>query len=576
MALRRVATTFWVFGGLASLAWGCLDSESKSRLRAGSTGPKIADAGPAAQDATGSNGSASGANGPDGAESSQDPEDETSETSVPAAADVETPAADSEADAPLENTPGTETPTGPEGGSAGDMPGEENKPEKPRSIEDIFEKMPAGADQLKVLCARPGQDKVRQVFCSPTPPTITGLQDLQKALGLGIVDPTRVGRGNNGTGGNAGFAFIAGSSSLVAKFTSSINPRLIMFSPPTGNNNPNLVALGFVRGDQFTEVIARDPSNGQLNFFLVKFEQECNEKEKGCTNADLLTPAIETNWKKITIYEDRDLANTIFDCMQCHQPNGPGTPKMLRMQELRNPWTHFFRNNNAGGQALIADYQAAHGTNETYAGIPGPMISSSEPADLETFLRDNGFGNQPNEFQTRQIEGEVRNSNPAQPADNSQMGRSATWNAAYDQFVRGLTIPPPYHDVKVTDPTKLASHTAAYVAVMNGSMPPDMMPDIRDIFPAAAMRDLGFGVKEGLSGAEIITQACAHCHNAKLDQTISRARFDVDLTKMSREEKDLAIARLKLRPEDPLRMPPTMFRTLTPEEIDRAVAELQK
>jgi hypothetical protein len=476
----------------------------------------------------------------------------------------------------MEGAPDGEPTPPPEGETAGDKPQEDKKPEKPRSVEDIFEVMPAGTDQLKVLCARPGQDKVRQVFCSPTPPTITGLQDLQKALGLGIVDPTRVGRGNNGTGGNAGFAFIAGSSSLVAKFTSSINPRLIMFSPPTGNNNPNLVALGFVRGDQFTEVIARDPSNGQLNFFLIKFEQECNEKETGCSNADLLTPAIETNWKKITIYEDKDLANTIFDCMQCHQPNGPGTQKILRMQELRNPWTHFFRNNNTGGQALIADYQAAHGTNETYAGIPGPMISSSEPADLETFLRDNGFGNQPNEFLSRQIEGEVRNSNPAQPQDNSQIGRSATWNAAYEQFVQGLTIPPPYHDVKVTDPAKLASHTAAYVAVMNGTMPPEKMPDIRDIFPDAAMRNLGFGVKEGASGAEIITQACAHCHNAKLDQTISRARFDVDLTKMSREEKDIAIARLKLPPADPLRMPPTMFRTLTPEEIDRAVAELQK
>jgi hypothetical protein len=45
---------------------------------------------------------------------------------------------------------------------------------------------------------------------------------------------------------------------------------------------------------------------------------------------------------------------------------------------------------------------------------------------------------------------------------------------------------------------------------------------------------------------------------------------------MSREEKDIAIARLKLEGDDPLRMPPTLFRTLTPAEIERAIAELQK
>jgi hypothetical protein len=445
-----------------------------------------------------------------------------------------------------------------------------------RSVEDIFKGMPSGADQLKVLCSRPGQDKVRAAFCGPNPPKINGLVELQRALGLGIVDPTRTARRQNGSGGNAAFTFTGGSSSLVAKFTSAINPRLIMFTPPTGNTIPDLVALGFVRGEQFAEIAARDPSTGNLNFFLAKFEQECNEDPKGCSHADLLTADVESNWQKLTIYEDTDLANTIFDCKHCHQPDGDGTPKILRMQELRNPWTHFFRDNNDGGQALISDFQAAHGNDQSYAGIPGPMIAASEPLELERLLRQNGFATQPNEFQSRRIENEVQNASPLQPEDNSQKGASATWERAYEEFVKGRTIPPPYHDVKVTDPEKLAKMTAALVGIRNGTMPREMMPDIRDIFPDEALRNLGFGVKEGLSGAEIITQACAQCHNSKLPQNISRARFDVDLSKMSREEKDIAIARLKLEGDDPLRMPPTLFRTLTPAEIERAIAELQK
>lgn len=455
---------------------------------------------------------------------------------------------------------------------------EETEPaeEKPFTEEDVFKQFPEGAEQLKVVCARPGQDKVRQVFCGANPPTITSLVDLQRALGLGIVDPTRVGRNQNGTGGNAAFTFTAGSSSLVAKFTSAINPRLIMFTPPNGAVIPDAVLLGFVRGEQFSEIAARDPSTGQFNFFFVKFEQDCNAKPTGCTNGDLLTPAVESNWRKVTIYEDADLGNTIFDCKQCHQPGGEGTPKLLRMQELRNPWTHFLRDNTSGGPSLIADYRAAHGNDETMAGVPGPMVSGSDPALLEDIIRDHGFGNQPNEFQTRTIEGEVRTNNPAQPQNNSQIGVSATWQAQYDQFVQGLVIAPPYHDVKVTDPSKLASMTSAYVAVQNGTTPRDMLPDIRNIFPDAGMRDLGFGVKAGLTGAEIIKQACTHCHNSALPQNITRARFNADLSTMSREEKDVAIARLKLNAEDPRRMPPERFRTLTPDEIEKAIAELMK
>jgi cytochrome c553 len=349
-----------------------------------------------------------------------------------------------------------------------------------------------------------------------------------------------------------------------------------MFTPPTGRRIPDLVVMGFVRGEQFAELIAGDPSTNQLNFFLVRFEQDCNERAGGCTRGELLTPAVESNWRRVTIYEDHDVQNTTVDCKQCHQPGGEGTPKVLRMQELRNPWTHFLRNNNDGGRALIADYEAAHGTQETYAGIPGAMIAASEPRLLEDLIRDNGFGDQPNEFPSRRIEREVQSSSRGQPEDNSTPGSSETWTELYERFVRGEVIAPPYHDVKVTDPRKLSTMTKAYQDYRAGILAMDELPDIRDVLLDAGLRDMGFMVKAGQSGAQILVNACAQCHNSHLNQTISRARFNVDLSRMSRAEKDLAIRRLKLPAHDARRMPPDRVRLLTPQEIELLIKELQK
>ena len=53
--------------------------------------------------------------------------------------------------------------------------------------------------------------------------------------------------------------------------------------------------------------------------------------------------------------------------------------------------------------------------------------------------------------------------------DNSAPGTSAAWNTVFNNFLQGLAIPPPYHDVKVTDPTTIASFTQAYVDVINGA-----------------------------------------------------------------------------------------------------------
>lgn len=59
-----------------------------------------------------------------------------------------------------------------------------------------------------------------------------------------------------------------------------------------------------------------------------------------------------------------------------------------------------------------------------------------------------------------------------------------------------------------------------------------------------------------------------------LDQTLSRARFNVALARMSRAELDLAIARIQLPASDPAVMPPAGMRQLHPESKRRLLAYL--
>jgi hypothetical protein len=427
--------------------------------------------------------------------------------------------------------------------------------------------LPRGEAQRRVLCERGGRDKVRQVMCGQNSPEIRSLKDLQRSLGLSA-------GGGGGILGGANFTFSGASSSLVARFTSAINPRLIMHTPPNGRD-PNMVALGFVRGEQFAEIIARDSSTNSLNFFLVQFEQDCNTRESGCNNGELLGPAIESNWREVTVYEDRDIENTILDCKQCHQPGGEGSAKILRMQELTNPWTHFMRSSTGGGRALTADFRRAH-PNEEFAGIPANRVAASDPAQLERFVRANGFGNQPNEFPSRAIEGGGVLGGILGGGNRGNGTAPAAWNRLYDNFVRGQAIAPPFHQVKVTDPAKLQKMTQAYLDFGSGKIKSEDFPDTREVLLDSGMRDMGFMVREGLSAEQILVQACAQCHNSKLNQNISRAKFDINLSKMNREAKDKAIERLKLGNSDFKKMPPVRFRVLTPEEIQKVETLLRQ
>ncbi len=421
----------------------------------------------------------------------------------------------------------------------------------------------SGATQLAALCARGNGDAVSKAFCATTtPPVITSIVDLQTLLGLDF----KAGNTANGKNGNPAFVLTGHSSSLVTRFTSAINPRAIIFTPPNSTGRVNtakplasFIAMGFVRGEQFVELVSNDPTanggKGDLRFFLFRFAQACNATAAGCTPDDLLTPKVESNFTSYSLYQESDIANTIFDCQQCHQTGGPTTAKILRQQELQNPWGHFFRNNRSNGQAMLADFSAAHPVTETYAGIPGAAITNSDPAQLEGLVENQGFQAQPNEFNTGNI---------------LDKGVSTAWLTLYDNAKVQKDIPPPYHENRVTDPTKLATATTAYTNAINGTAPLTM--DIRDVFLDSALQDLTFRPSTDLvtakDGVGIMTQICQQCHNPSLDQTLSRAKFDVTkLATMDPTEKAKAILRLNLDVTAFRKMPPQRFRELSPDEI---------
>lgn len=419
-----------------------------------------------------------------------------------------------------------------------------------------------------------------QVFCGPyldggAMPVPHSLSELQSMLGLGFTDSS----GQNGVGGNPAFALSGHSTAIGTRFVSAINPHAIVFSPllPDGGTPADYVSVAFVRGGEFAEVAARDPTLGTLVLYLVRFTLACDGSDAGCGFADLLTPAVESGWQSVTSYTaSTQINDTVLDCLQCHQPQGTPGPTILRMQENSAPYTHFFSSRTPGGTALLGDFHAAHGQAEGYGGIPGTLIGQSDPALLAQFVAAAGFGAQPNAFPSAAIEAEVEQSAPGQPAVNVPMGTSATWETIYGVSQAGDAIPAPYHDVKITDPAKLAAASQLYQSVEAGQTPPDALTDIRAVFLDQGVRDMGFAPAAGLDGKGLLAASCQHCHNSQLDQTISRARFNVEnLSLLPREVKQEATRRLGITDlNDPEMMPPPLFHTLTADERQLIISVL--
>lgn len=400
--------------------------------------------------------------------------------------------------------------------------------------------LPSGNEGWARICAKGYGDVVSAKFCADrVPPTLGSLGDLNRLFEL---SPW------------TGRVMTGHSTGLGLRSVTPLNPRSFLI----GNlHDSSFMVLAFARGEPLVELVANDPVAQTLRFFLVRFHPACEMTTAGCNFADLFTPTIESDWTSYTLEDEEALAGTTVDCLPCHQPNGPGTRKILRMQELLGRWTHWF------SEFGESNFNQMHGT-ENYAGYPGNLLGS--PGLLQSLLERNGFGEQPNAFVSQKISNEL-----------AATGTSATWQGLYDNAVEGRHIPPPYYGEDQTDPDKRSIMISAYQQVMAGTLARDQLPDIRDILLDSALPAMSIRPKEGLDGRGILIHMCSQCHNSRLDQTLSRARFNVmELDKMSRAEKDQAIARLQLADDAPGKMPPPRFRWLSADEQALAIDELRK
>jgi hypothetical protein len=240
------------------------------------------------------------------------------------------------------------------------------------------------------------------------------------------------------------------------------------------------------------------------------------------------------------------------------------------MQELQQPWTHWFSGGRSSTQSgvLLEDFVSAHEKEDTYGGVQirGLFEGGGNAGGLEGFIERAGFKRQPNEFSSAEIGTEV---------DGSPDGSSPTWEQLYRNAINGLAIPVPFRRVRATDVEVQARAAAAYAAFIDPEKPSGQIPDISALLTDEAERAMSIRPRLGATGREILVQMCQGCHSSRLDQTISRAKFNVErLDEMSQDEKQLAIDRMFLPSSSRLKMPPPIESELSYEERLLVAGEL--
>ena len=321
-----------------------------------------------------------------------------------------------------------------------------------------------------------------------------------------------------------------------------------------------MTAVGFVRGEQFVELVSRDLATGDLNFYLLSFEQRCSYDSGGCDLASLLTDEIERDWTAYSVYDQDDLEPTSFDCQSCHQPGGAGHEAHPAHAGARQPVdalvpAAFRPADGFRSRPRSRSSPRRTGTTGNTAASRSTVITSAldegSGAQLEALVRAEGFGDQPNPFD-------------AQIAAEMKSGTSPTWQARFQTHLGGDAIAVPYPRIDVTDEAKRSRCRSARTRTWSAAPRRDeTLLDLRDVFSDDAAEKLSFVPQPGADGKAVLLQMCARCHDGRGNPQLNKSRFNVRrLDEMTRAEKDLAISRIS---ESGLtRMPPWRVGQLHP------------
>ncbi|HET6336530.1 MAG TPA: hypothetical protein VFG30_25075 [Polyangiales bacterium] len=432
---------------------------------------------------------------------------------------------------------------------------------------------PTIVDGRPAFCAREGDDAVRDLFCASEKPAIASLADFQNLFDINPRGPDPNTDDEFATAlylsaANGDIAVLSHSTALPGHIISPINPRTISIGAK--------IVLAYQRGVQRLEIATRTRETFAFTFYLLSFEQACNERDGGCTPGDLYTPKIENDWTQVQIRDDEDLKNTTFDCRQCHR-RGREDSRLL-MRELKSPWTHFMFPVGASssfpgvtGSDLMNDYLVAKG-DELYGGLSPDLISPISAFQLQSVAGPK----QPLLFDAPGIENERWPWSPS--GYPSTPSPSPTWEGAWEAFKRGEQLALPYIEQRAVDVDKQAELSRAYQRYRSGEIDADALPDLADVFPddPSLRAKIGLQTEPDASAEDALIQACGGCHNDVLDQSITRARFSVALSRLDRAEIDVAIDRIQRPRNAPGAMPPPEARQLDENARDRVLEYLRQ
>jgi hypothetical protein len=455
------------------------------------------------------------------------------------------------------------------------------RPHEARGPEDVWlARIGVGPQQTARVCARGASDRIARYLCDRATPPIRGLTDLYRAIRLNSPAPMLTAAATH-------------SLSLSARIVSEANPRV--FSYQDLNANPQAPTAeqasvaAFVRGEQMVELAALDPVTFDFNFYLLRFEQACNQHR--CTPEDLLTERIERNWTAWTLYGDRDLVDTPLDCVSCHQPFGAGTHKQFLMRQFIDPWMHWggFRGGDERSLCPVppADgspgrtvatvegldlLRTIEGATGRYAGIPVAELLAAESGRIftellvnaEGLVRASPYGQQNNYpysqlvFSTREV-----------LCERLHAGTSRTWDEAR-QASRTVGLPVPFYGPDVVDRDARSDLVSDRTGLLKRRAHEDAFDVAATFLAPEVSLAAGFVPATDDSAETILRAMCIRCHSSATDPTLRRARFKADAIATVDPVTASAIRhRIALPGSSPEAMPPRRVGTLSGSAIGR-------
>jgi hypothetical protein len=433
-----------------------------------------------------------------------------------------------------------------------------------------------GQTQTAKVCKSGAKDRIVESLCTDPPPPVDGMQALYEALGL-------VGEARS-------IASTTHSLGLSARTVTAANPRTFAFMNTAHYPHPlpydKFAVVTFARGEQLVEMVALDTNTYDWNFYVLAFEQACNESR--CTPEDLLTARVEQGWKRWTLYSSSELVDTPLDCNSCHQPFGEGTHKLLLMRQLPDPWIHWgdFRGVDEGancsqdgpkgdpkrripGEGLNV-LLALEGQDGQHAGIAvADLYEAKSGRDFGGFMVNARLSVNSSPYGPNYLQHELELDSARILCELLDNETSEIWQR-YRSELTEQGFPVAYYGVDVLDPRKRQELLADRRALLSSRSDEEALDVAASWMSAEVAEAVGLVPRETDTAPQILRQMCVRCHAAETPNDLRRAGFNAEnLGSIDPLTAEAIRSRIHLPRQSPKLMPPLRAGELPPSAIAR-------